>query len=95
MNFRQRLGLWWWQKLICWDQGWLLNLKFPFFVILGRGRAPNADETISSYVGYAALKRKRWALLCQRFIDLLFSPFEKQHCLNAIEWDEIERSTSA
>lgn len=89
MAFLTRLRLWWWQYLISRDQAWLVNITFLTFVLFGRGSPPRADETISSRVGRNALLRRRWAILCEHFIDWLFSAIEPDHCLNSIEWDEL------
>lgn len=50
----------------------------------------DADETISSRVGKAALAGRRWALLMERVIDWLFLQVtgERDHCRASIEWDE-------
>ena len=42
------------------------------------------DETISSRVGRAAVKGKRWALLLERAINTLFF-FDPDHCRSSIE----------
>lgn len=48
------------------------------------------DETISSRVGKAALKGKRWGLVCEYLINALFRAVtgERDHCRKHIEWDE-------
>ena len=59
-----------------------------FFAVLFFGSNP--DQTISGYVGYKAhtTDKKRYKVY-QWFINLLFRPFEKDHCFNAIEWDRL------
>ena len=46
------------------------------------------DHTISGEVGFAALQRKRWALITERVIDYFFYD---GHCFDSIEWDEINK----
>jgi len=48
------------------------------------------DHTISGHVGYRALvtHKKKW-LYAERFINTLFW-FDKGHCRESIEYDEIE-----
>jgi len=50
----------------------------------------NEDHTISGRVGYMAwkYKTKEW-LRAQKIINTLFW-FQKNHCYNSIEWDEVE-----
>jgi hypothetical protein len=47
------------------------------------------DHTISGRVGYKALttQKKGW-LIAEKAINTLFF-FEKDHCYNSIEWDEV------
>ncbi len=62
-------------------------------VLLGLDRLGNTllngreDETISSRVGRAKLAGKRWAKIAAPVIDAVFG---RDHCVSAIEWDEIE-----
>lgn len=60
-----------------------------FFAVLLFGTNP--DQTISGYVGYKALTtdKKRYKLY-QWFINLLFRPWQKNHCYESIEWDRIK-----
>ena len=48
------------------------------------------DETISSRVGRAALRRNTFGIIAARVIDWLFLNLtgERDHCANSIEWDE-------
>ena len=48
------------------------------------------DQTISGHVGYKAFttKQKKY-LRMEKVINFLFSPWEKNHCYNAIEWDRV------
>ena len=50
----------------------------------------NPDETISSRVGRAALRRNTFGMIAARVIDWLFENLtgERDHCANSIEWDE-------
>lgn len=75
-----RLKQWGWQMLIsidqsggCWLRGW-------WFVLFG-GECPNADETISSWVGRRSLDGKRWAHVAERFLDWIFGA---GHCRRSI-----------
>ena len=92
---RARFCAWLWAYLISVDQGWLVKGCFVTFVLLGRGKCPNPDETISSRVGRNAERGKPWAVRSARAIDALFSPWEANHCLNSIERDEVARSGEA
>lgn len=66
--------------LICVDQ---------FFAVLIFNT--DEDQTISGYVGYKAhtTKSRKFKFL-EKFINLIFSPWEKNHCYNSIEWDRIK-----
>lgn len=72
-----------WKLLISIDQ---------FFAVLLLNT--NEDQTISGHVGYKAytLKTKKWILL-EKFINLLFSPWQKNHCYESIEWDRLNDKT--
>jgi hypothetical protein len=62
--------------LICLDQFcgcWLRGWDYVWF----GGECPNADETISSWVGRNAVEGEPWALVAERFIDALFG---SGHC---------------
>ena len=64
----------------------LLAIDQLFNVLLLNG---SEDHTISGRVGYKAYKtkKKRW-LFAEKVINTLFW-FDKNHCYNSIEWDEI------
>jgi hypothetical protein len=47
------------------------------------------DHTISGRVGYAAFKGNKLAKILEKCINLLFW-FDKNHCFNSIEWDEVD-----
>jgi hypothetical protein len=68
---RERFKLWLWQWLIALDQFAGVGCTFWTYVLLGRGKPPNADETISSRVGRAAVAGKRWGLVAERIINRL------------------------
>lgn len=76
----QRLKLWGLCVLISLDQLAHVLLGGPKYIFFG-GPTPDEDETISSKVGRAALKQKRWAIIAQWCIDLFFG---KGHCLRNI-----------
>ncbi len=64
----------------------LLVVDAFFNVLLLNG---SEDHTISGRVGYKAHKtKKRGWLLAEKFINTLFF-FDKNHCYNSIEWDEV------
>lgn len=67
----QRLKVWVWQWLIAIDQLAHVWVAGWTFVWLGRGECPNADETISSRVGRAAVAGRSWALVLERVINWL------------------------
>lgn len=48
------------------------------------------DQTVSGYVGYKAYKGSQKYKRIERVINWLFSPWEDNHCYNAIEWDRID-----
>jgi len=64
----------------------LIAIDAFFNVLLLNG---SEDHTISGRVGYKAntTKKRRW-LLAEKFINVLFF-FDKNHCYNSIEWDEV------
>lgn len=84
---RTRLRAWLRQGLIAIDQLALVLLCFVPFVLLDRGLCPDADETISSYVGRHAIMRRRWALIAEAVIDWTFVRLGHApgHCRRAIE----------
>ena len=47
------------------------------------------DHTISGRVGYAAIQKKRWGLIMEKIINILFF-FDDDHCRKAVEWDEVK-----
>lgn len=48
------------------------------------------DQTISGHVGYKALMfSERKYLALEKIINWIFSPWEKDHCFKAIEWDRV------
>ncbi len=78
--------------LVLIDQGVGLLICIPFYLLLGRP-TPDADETISSIVGFYASHGYKWALVCEWIIDRLFYVFEGfklGHCRKRIEEDEID-----
>lgn len=46
------------------------------------------DETISSRAGKGRLRGSLFWSIAASIIDVLFLPFERDHCFNSIEWDE-------
>jgi len=74
------------QYLICIDQLIQVKLFSIPFILTGKGKCPNADETISSVVGRKAVKGRRWALITEKAINKLFSILgEEDHCRSSIE----------
>lgn len=80
----------WLYELLYWiDQGLHVILGGPKYIVDG-GPVPSADETISSKVGRAAIKGRRWALIAERVIDTIWWPLQGWgHCRQSIEWDEV------
>ena len=76
----RRLILWLRALLIAVDQLGHVLLGGPKFVMFG-GPVPDCDETISSKVGRAAVKGRRWALIAERGIDALMG---EGHCRASI-----------
>lgn len=62
------------QLLGCWLRGWV-------YVWRG-GECPNADETISSYVGRRSRDGAGWASTAERLIDAILGA---GHCRRSIE----------
>ena len=56
-----------------------------WWVITGRGSAPNPDEPLSSRVGRAAMKNKTWALWAEHEID---SVLGEGHCRESARVDD-------
>ena len=52
----------------------------------------NPDQTISGWVGYRSMHTpaRRWTV-AEKFINFLFSYWEKDHCRNSIEYDRLDR----
>ncbi len=65
----------------------MISIDQFFNVLLLNG---SEDHTISGRVGYKALttQKKRW-LYAEKLINTLFW-FDKDHCRESIEYDEIE-----
>jgi len=84
---RERLRLWTWQWLISVDQLAHVGVCFWTFVVLARGKCPDADETISSRVGRASLAGKAWAPPLERMINRLFVALgdRPDHCRRSVE----------
>ncbi len=65
-------------------------------VLIGLDQTLNAadgghpDETISSRAAKEAIAGKRWGIIKEAAINLLFAVLagERGHCMNSIEWDE-------
>jgi hypothetical protein len=74
---------------------WLIAIDQFVYVTVGGwiylatgGNCPNAQETISSRVGRAAVAGKRWGLILEWFIDHLFEWIAGTplgHCRRSIE----------
>ena len=85
-----RLRAWTLQYLISIDQVGHVWIAGWGYVWLGRGECPNADETISSWVGRNALAGARWALIAQWAINGLFARLgSPNHCRRCIELIDI------
>lgn len=78
-----RFRTWSHQFLLAADQMGLILIQFFTYALLGRGDPPNADETISSRVGRAAMRQKKWALIAEKVINALFW-FSPDHCRRCI-----------
>ena len=82
-----RLAEWLRQLLVSIDQ-LVYVIVAGLLYVLGRGaKCPSADETISSRVGRAALRGKRWGLILERAIDSLFILLGEApgHCQRNVE----------
>jgi hypothetical protein len=76
-----RLKMWCWQMLLCFDQLTGCWIRGCYFIWFG-GECPNADETISSFVGRKSEAGKRWARIAERIIDSIMGA---GHCRRSIE----------
>lgn len=72
-------------------QDWLMKGCSITCELLGQGKYPNPDETISSRLGRNAERGRPWTVTAARTIDALFSHWEADHCLNSIQRDEVDR----
>ncbi|MCG7550935.1 hypothetical protein [Pseudoalteromonas sp. Of7M-16] len=69
----------------------LIAIDQFFNVLLFNG---SEDHTISGRAGYMAVKTQKWYWIALRkFIDALFF-FDKNHCHNSVEWDEVRKSST-
>jgi hypothetical protein len=76
----KRGGAWLWQLLICLDQLFATWLRGWWYVWVG-GELPNADETLSSFVGRRSLAGQGWARIAERALDAIFGT---GHCRRSI-----------
>lgn len=69
----QRFKQWAWLFAIAITQG-VFNTTGAglWWVLTGRGSAPDPDEPLSARVGRAAIKGKAWGLWAERIIDGMF-----------------------
>jgi hypothetical protein len=67
------------QLAACWLRGW-------FYVWLGMGELPSADETMSAFVGRNAIAGRPWALVAEKVIDFVMR--QPGHCRAAIGHDD-------
>lgn len=89
-----RFYLWLFELLVAIDQLAHALLGGPKYLLFG-GPCPSADETVSSKVGRQALQGRRWALVAEKLIDLIFLPWGKGHCRACIEFDELSAELRA
>lgn len=82
-----RLAQWVRQLLVSFDQLAYVLIAGPFFVVGRSRKCPSADETISSRVGRAALRGRRWGLALEAVIDRLFVILGEApgHCRRNVE----------
>ena len=82
-----RLGAFNLALLICLDQ--LLQTLFVglWWLLTGRGKCPDPDETLSSYAGRGAQRGRIWGHVASLFIDTLFFLLtgQRKHCAASIE----------
>ncbi len=83
----RRFTVWFRQLLVSFDQLACVLIAMPFFVLLARGQCPSADETMSSRVGRAALRGRRWGIIAERLIDRVFVLLGEApgHCRRNVE----------
>lgn len=77
----KRLKLWFWVLAVSFTQSVFNTFGAGlWWVLTGRGSAPNPDEPLSSRVGRNAIAGKKWALFAEKVIDDIFG---KDHCRNS------------
>lgn len=70
---RERLTVWLWLVAVAFTQGVFNTCGAGlWWVLTGRGQAPDPDEPLSSRVGRAAIAGKAWGLWGERMIDGIF-----------------------
>jgi hypothetical protein len=73
-----RFRHWLWLLAVTLTQGVINTLLAGlWWVLTGRGIAPDPDEAFSSRVGRYAMQGSKWALIAERLIDGLFG---RGHC---------------
>lgn len=76
-----RARAWLWLLAICLTQSVFNTFAAGlWWVLTGRGSAPNPDEPFSARVGRNAIKGRRWALHAEKAIDAVLGA---GHCRNS------------
>lgn len=83
-----RLARWLVQMLVCIDQLMGTWLRGWHYVWIG-GELPQADETISSWIGRRAQEGVPWARTAELFIDATFF-WQRDHCQQSIEFEDLD-----
>jgi len=82
-EMQERLQHWFYLIGITITQGVINTLiAGAWWVVTGRGKAPDPDEAFSSRVGRYAAEGQSWALLAERIIDGIFG---EGHCRTSAE----------
>ena len=73
-------GAWW----TSFDQLCCVTIRTPFYIVMGWGGKPSADQTISAFVGINAIAGMAWALAAEKAINFIMGD---GHCRGAIARD--------
>jgi hypothetical protein len=86
MMIFDRFSNWFERLFTCLDQLLAVWLRGWFYVWLGWGELPSADETLSAFVGRHAIMGQPWALRAENIIDAMM--LAKGHCREAVQRDK-------
>jgi hypothetical protein len=76
------------KRLLAFLGAYFFNILYSLDQLANTLIGGNPDETISSRAGKGRLRGSVFWTISANIIDVLFLPFERDHCFNSIEWDE-------